>query len=238
MKELIRNLCVNLGLGLTSNLRNDILINKILRRELSETSNCIDVGAHKGDFVDEFLKYAKKGNHLAFEPLPAFFKLLKRKYGDRIQLHLVALSDNSGSTQFQYVENAPAYSGLRQRRYDIPNPEIQEIVVNQERLDNLVDSEWQVDLIKIDVEGAEYKVLMGSKNLLSKQQPLIIFEFGKGAADHYDITPLMMFELLTNMGYKIYTLSDFLRKKSPFNATDFAACYDRNDVYNFIAGKS
>jgi GDP-D-mannose dehydratase len=37
------------------------------------------------------------------------------------------LSDTTGTTAFQHVVSNPAYSGLRQRMYDLPHEQIQEI---------------------------------------------------------------------------------------------------------------
>ena len=43
---------------------------ELMSRVLSADSNCVDVGCHQGQFLREFLKYAPRGRHFAFEPLP------------------------------------------------------------------------------------------------------------------------------------------------------------------------
>lgn len=44
-------------------------------------------------------------------------------------------------------------------------------------LDNLIPAERKIDLIKIDIEGFEYRALLGAKRLLSNWHPIIISEF-------------------------------------------------------------
>ena len=50
-----------------------------------------------------------------------------------------------------------------------------------------------IDFIKIDVEGAEFLVLSGAKNILLKSKPVVVFEYGLGASDFYGTDPEMMF---------------------------------------------
>jgi FkbM family methyltransferase len=44
-------------------------------------------------------------------------------------------------------------------------------------LDSISVSYWEPNLIKIDVEGTELNVLNGSKRIIKKVNPAIIFEF-------------------------------------------------------------
>jgi FkbM family methyltransferase len=151
---------------ITRNQQYDAAAQRIYNRVIKSDSNCIDIGCHKGEILDQFLKFAPRGSHFAFEPIPAMFQKLQEKYSHHPNVHLFdcALSDHTGSATFQYVSNAPAYSGLRQRRYDISAPQIIPIDVKLNRLDDVIPENVSVGLIKIDVEGAEYEVLMGGKN--------------------------------------------------------------------------
>ncbi len=47
--------------------------------------------------------------------------------------------------------------------------------VSAERLDDMVDR--PVDILKIDVEGAEDEVLRGAKRVLTKERPIVIMEY-------------------------------------------------------------
>lgn len=101
----------------------DIQTVEVMKRALRQDENAIDVGCHLGSILLEFLKAAPKGHHHAFEPLPDLFAHLQKDFGGNahVSLHELALSDASGVATFQHVISNPAYSRLRQRRYDREN---------------------------------------------------------------------------------------------------------------------
>jgi len=206
----------------------------IMRRVIQHNSNCIDIGCHKGEILDVMLELAPEGKHTAFEPIPVFYNALIEKYKSKAVILPYALSDKNGTADFQYVKNAPAYSGLRKREYTV-DPDIEVISVEVKKLDDLIAGQ-KVNLIKIDVEGAELNVLQGSINTLKAEKPYIIFEFGMGASNYYDSTPEKMFQLLcVEAGLKISTLKSFVTGKGALSAVDFQKLYESQTEYYFIA---
>lgn len=227
---------IALRLDLTQNLKYDRLTKKILQRSVKEGDNCIDIGCHKGEILDLFLRFAPRGLHYAFEPIPYLNERLKVRYQDRVKIYSCALSDSNGETSFQLVKNAPAYSGIKKRRYDISDPEIEEIVVEMKTLDEVVGVDEKIHFIKIDVEGGEFGVLKGARRLLEKNKPMLLFECGKGASEYYNTTPSMLFEFITNeVGMSIRTLESFLKDSSPMTDADFQHFFDSGDEYYFVA---
>lgn len=236
IKNLIRQALIALGIPLTRNIRYDILTKKILQAHLKSNSNCIDVGAHKGEILDLFFRYAPSGKHLAFEPIPQFYKELQRDFGQRMTVYPFALGSRTGKALFNHVVNAPAYSGLQQRTYKEANPRIEHIEVDVIRLDELTqDLPSPIDLIKIDVEGGELDVLKGAQNLLKRDQPLLIFEFGKGASEYYGTMPHHMLDLLGALGYRIWTIGGYCRKETALSAEKLETIYSTGTDYYFIA---
>lgn len=236
IKDTIRELFISLHLDLTKNLKYDRLTRSILKNYLMKDSNCIDVGCHKGEILDLILHYAPEGKHYAFEPIPYLYSELKNKYDFKVKVFPYALSDYSGETTFQLVKNAPAYSGIKRRRYDISNPIIEEIKVDLKTLDEIIPFNEKIHLIKIDVEGGEFGVLKGAKNLLKMNKPIIIFECGKGASDYYGTSPLDLYNFISiEIGLKIYTLQSFIQNKQPINEDEFENYYNTNEEYYFIA---
>lgn len=234
IKDFIRKGLNALHLDLTQNLKYDRLTRQVIAKALSASSNAIDVGCHKGEILDLIFKYAPDGKHIAFEPIPVFFDALKKKYGSRCKVYPIALSDQPGKTVFNYVKNAPAYSGLRKRKYDVANPDVEVLNVQVETLDRLVPKDTQIDFIKIDVEGGEFGVLKGAKELLLRCKPVVVFECGLGASDFYGTKPDALFEYLESCRYGIHTLSGWLEKKAPLTREQFVACFDTNSEYYFV----
>ena len=117
MKSLIRKILNFFYLDLTKNLEYDRLTLIILKTALKEDSVAIDIGCHKGEILSEIIRFAPKARHVAFEPLPEYFEFLKREFGNAAEIFPFALSDETGKKTFQYVQNAPAFSGLKRRDY-------------------------------------------------------------------------------------------------------------------------
>ena len=174
--------------------------------------------------------------HFAFEPLPEFYDKLKLKYSKLNNIFPFALSDHGGETTFQFVKNAPAYSGILIRKYDIKNPEIQEIKVQVKTLDSIIPDTVKIDLIKIDVEGGELPVLKGAKKVILKNKPIIIFECGIGASEYYGTKPEDVYDFLVNkLSLNISLLDDWLKNKLPLKKDNFCEIFNKNTEYYFIA---
>lgn len=236
LKDIIREILIFLHLDLTKNLTYDRLTRLILKKSLSRDSNCIDIGCHKGEILSSILTLAPQGKHIGFEPIPYLYNRLKEKFDAQAIIYPYALSDTSGETTFQLVKNAPAYSGIKKRRYDIENPDIEEIRVEMKTLDELIPEGQVIHFIKIDVEGAEFGVLKGARRLLATHKPLVLFEFGRGASEFYGTTPSDMYQFINQeAGLRIFTLQDYLVEKSPLSQAEFEKYYESNAEYYFVA---
>ena len=238
LKNLIRKSLNFLHLDLTQNLKYDRLTQAIIAKVVKPDSICIDVGCHKGEILDLILKSAPKGGHYGFEPIPAMYDSLVLQYSPKNHIFPYALSDKEGSTTFQFVRNAPAYSGINKRSYDIENPNIEELTVPLKKLDSLIPENEKISLIKIDVEGGELGVLKGAKNVLLRNKPIVIFECGLGASNYYGTKPEDVYcFLIDEIGLKISLLSSWLKNKPALTKDGFCAIYHANSDYYFIAHK-
>jgi FkbM family methyltransferase len=209
----------------------------VMKRALQPTSSCIDVGAYKGDILAEMVKYAPKGTHYAFEPLPHLYKTLQKRFtSPQIKIYELALSDFTGTSVFTYVASNEGYSGFKQRNYDRPDEVITKITVKVDTLDRVLPTNAKIDFIKIDVEGAEFQVLRGAKQTIRKSRPIIVFEHGLGASDHYKTKPEDIYQLLSSeLGLKINLLERWLKGQPHFSLDEFKHQYYKGLNYFFIA---
>jgi FkbM family methyltransferase len=192
------------------------------------------VGCHKGEVLEEMLRYAPNGKHIAFEPIPAMFEDLQDKFGHQVQIHPFALSNETGDIEFHHVVTNPAYSGIRKRTYS-GDETVSKIKVKQARLDDILSPETPVHVIKIDVEGAEYQVLTGSEQTLMRWKPVVIFENGLGASDHYGTTPEMIFQLFDRCGMAINLLDRHLNQQPALSLEAFQKQFYERLNYYFVA---
>ena len=211
---------------------------RIIRKVLKQDSCCVDIGCHKGKFLEVMIRRAPHGTHYAFEPLPSMFDHLLEKFGKEKHVHLspVALSDTEGKAEFFHVVNSPGYSGLKERDYDGKEPAIDRIMVDTGRLDNIIPREINIDLVKMVVEGAELQVLKGALQTIRRNKPVIIYESGLGAADRYGTSPDEIYRFLSyECGYKITTPRGYLTDKRCFSEAEYSSQFYERENYYFVA---
>ena len=212
----------------------DALIKKIMRIVLEEDSSFIDVGCYRGNFLIEANKFAPSGAHIGFEPIPEIYTKVIKTLGGVNDIRQLGLSDERGETTFNYVKSNPLYSGIKKRSY--PGKEsIEELVIKVDTLDHQLFQSPRVDLIKIDVEGAELNVLKGGINTITKFNPVIVFEYEQGASDVYGVTPAEIWSFFDKVKYSIYTLKNFIDNPLPLSFSKFTEIYNSNDEHFFVA---
>lgn len=236
LKNGIKSLGFIAGIDLNKNMRYDRLSNQIMSKALESDSNCIDIGSHQGEMLDQMIRHSPNGTHMAFEPIPGLFERLRVKYANnpRVRIFPHALSDRSGRQEFQLVSNDPAYSGFKRRDYKIRKPQIETIEVSTRKLDEVLLGDECIHFMKIDVEGAELLVLRGARETLMRCKPLVIFEFGLGASNYYNSQPQDIFGEFQLAGMQISTLEAFLHDKEPLKLEELNQLYSGQKEYYFI----
>lgn len=161
----------------------------------------IDIGAHGGFFSLLLAKIVGPSGHVvAFEPLPANFRILKENVAlNSIQnttIEMLAVCDHSGEFELE-VPGAETQSLAGPLE---PGEECRMMRTRCTSLDSYFDgTKMQVDFIKMDVEGAEDSVLEGSLDILNRCHPTMMVELHNvvDRAQH----PVTL--RLQNLGYAI-----------------------------------
>ena len=206
-----------------ANRRYDILTVEAMRRVLKPDSNCIDVGAATGEVLRFMQVLAPNGKLHAFEPIPSQAAELRARFPD-VQVHELALSDETGQSDFFVVEDDPCISVLRDpqeiRRLTGDSQisdwheQVTAIQVTTCQLDDLLDANETIDFIKMDVEGAELSVFRGALRTLAESHPIVVFEYsGPRVNQLYGATNL--FDTLNDVGYCVSSLEGWLAGGPP-----------------------
>lgn len=223
MRELLKKIVHWWPWPLTLNEKYDRQTKAVLKKVCKADSICIDVGCFRGDILKAMMDAAPAARHKAFEPVPSQFSLIQSLYGAKVDVYPYALGNANDQTTFHHVISNPTYSGLQQRAYK-GEETINEIKVEVRKMEDVIDSETPVSVIKIDVEGGELDVMKGAEGLLQKWHPYIIFEHGIGGADKYGVKPGDVHDFLVGrLGYSICLMGDFLKGRSgkAFSRTAF-----------------
>jgi FkbM family methyltransferase len=208
-------------------------IRRLLAFTLPPDANCIDVGAHRGAVLAEMVRVAPQGRHIAFEPLPHLCEVIRTSF-PTVELHQAALSDHPGEADFAYVHgHAEGWSGLRYRPLPTgEEPQVENITVRLEVLDQVLDSDYRPHVIKVDVEGAEQQVFAGALETLRRHRPIVIFEHGTGSAEAFGTLPGDIYEFLREQaGMRIYDLDGF----GPYTRAEFERVFFAAERVNFVA---
>ena len=168
-------------------------IQALLPTLLKADSNCVDVGAHTGEWLDDFLKFAPQGKHFGFEGLPELAEGLKKRYPS-VRIEGCAVSDTNGKATFHRAVSQLAWSGLRKQDYGSNTP-VEQIEVPMRTLDSLI-GDTPVTFMKLDIEGAEHAALLGARETIRKSRPSMIFEYAFVHVEEYKISPEMIWDLL------------------------------------------
>lgn len=224
----------------SKNVMYDLQTIEVMKKGLSKYSNCIDVGCYLGTILRWMLRFATHGKHFAFEPIPQLYRYLSHtfKNRDNVSVYNFALSDRIGETIFYQVTQDLGYSGFRKRRLNKELEDVEEIVVKIDHLDIIVSKDIPINFIKVDVEGAEFQVLLGAIEIIKRSKPLIIFEHGLGGADYYGTTPDNIYKLLViEGGLKISLLEGWLKNgnEDSLRKSEFADQFWEGINYLFLA---
>lgn len=130
---------------------------------LNKDSIVFDIGGYKGWFVDKI--HNKYGSKIyCFEPLPQFAQSIKKSYGQHknIKIFSKGLSNFDGETNI-YVNNDASSMHNKNGKLTKVTVTTLDKVLEQEKIDF-------IDLMKINIEGAEYPFLEDiiNKNLQTK----------------------------------------------------------------------
>ena len=147
-----------------------------LMKTLKPGMRAVDVGANIGMYTVLMAGWVgTTGRVLAYEPSPDVLDFLRANVAlnwasDRVTVRGVGVSSTPGQVTLYVTERFMANSSLRKpgEAYfaDFPMDTVREVEVEVVTLDQDAESFGHIDLVKIDVEGAECSVLKGMTSLL------------------------------------------------------------------------
>lgn len=173
---------------------------EMVRRILSQDSVVLDIGANIGLWTRSLIPYVPLGRIYSFEPSAKTFILLRANTCDfnNIEIVNLALSDVTGTMGLS--------GGSSVLRHLTNQPKTGQEFVKVTTLDHWVEEVGlkRLDFIKIDVEGAEAKVLLGAEHALRKFHPTILFEQAPQNSIRFDNAGLeSCVHILTSLGYSV-----------------------------------
>lgn len=123
----------------------------------------VDIGGHIGSFALAFIGVQPDGRVHSFEASPATAEYLRRNVaandlGDRVTVHEQAVSDTTGTLSFADNGAGSIHNGITSPE-ETTTIEIPCLSIT----DALDLAGPEIDLLKLDAEGAEYDIVLQSK---------------------------------------------------------------------------
>ncbi|MBD2209701.1 FkbM family methyltransferase [Nostoc linckia FACHB-104] len=180
----------------------------------------IDVGASRGEFSESLQQVYGLNKALLIEPQPSLCTKLKNRFkNSKIIVYECAVAESERIQEME-VLNWDYSSSLLEVRRDIDNVNtLLDLEVNKKiecqvkTLDKILQEiEWYepIDLLKLDVQGAELMALKGAEKTL-RQTKMIFTEVS--FSQLYEGAPVFqeIYDYLHGKGFKLLTISDGFR---------------------------
>lgn len=169
----------------------------------------VDVGACVGYYTIAFAEKCKEV--YAFEPSKQNFEQLRKNttHLKNIDLYNYAVSDSFEIVDLYLCDNDTTKginwgmnrlypsqwwnSGKKQK-------------ISTVKLDDFLSDLTNINFVKIDVEGWEYHVLLGMKNIIEKFKPILFLEFHIPSLVEANTNPKDIFDFLKTKNYMIHVL--------------------------------
>jgi FkbM family methyltransferase len=166
---------------------------------------CVDVGANIGDSLAAFYqKGTNKDRYLEIEPHPLFFKYLYANWGRHNNVKLIncLCSGSNITAKYQILEKGGTASFVKTEKG---------IEIESKTLDTIVNDLGKfpsVNVIKIDTDGNDFKVIAGAKELIAAYRPAVLFECQSSSNPAYVENCLETLNMFRTIGYSEFLLYD------------------------------
>jgi len=150
------------------------------------------------------------GQVVAFEPVPFTFGTLStvvdRLGLDNVELVNAGCSDREGTTEFVIPKQGTGVTDdlqahLADRHDPGPAVPVESVQCEIVRLDDALEGTDRVDVMKLDIEGAELEALRGGSGVLERFHPVVIAEVDAEFLGGFGHTPADLEGFLGSLGY-------------------------------------
>jgi FkbM family methyltransferase len=175
----------------------EFLITRTFRRYIKPGFNVADIGANVGFYSLLMSRLVgDRGKVRAFEPNPRVYQRLLRNLSlnnaKNVTPHQLALSESEGEISLHLPPlDTHGLASLRNQGWKGGET----VQVATRRLDDFLSGE-RVDVIKVDVEGAELLVLKGAEKTITEQRPCLLLEFNPRVTQSFGYSPVEIARLV------------------------------------------
>jgi len=170
-----------------------------LRARLAPGMTLLDIGANVGYFsVLGARAVGPSGTVIAIEPEPANYAHLWEARAANVQPLRAAASSFTGPLPLSISgENCGDHRSFLER------PGERVVAVAGVRVDDVLEADARVDVVKIDIQGADHRAVIGMERLLARWQPVLLVEFWPRGIDELGDRPVDVLSYYRSLGFSI-----------------------------------
>jgi FkbM family methyltransferase len=163
----------------------------------------LDVGANYGYYCITIASRLRQRCTIhAFEPNGVTFDRLRQNVelngASAVIAHRLGLSDREGTAG---IVEVPGHSGAAYLR---PGGDVAVTSLDRFCARTSLD---RLDLVKIDAEGAELRILRGGRGALERFRPPLLLELNAPTLEREDASPGEVLSLLRSLEYRVYSIT-------------------------------
>lgn len=208
-----------------------------LRARLRPDSVSFDVGANIGAVTLVMSELSPRGRVFAFEPSPANFAHLvgnlAANHASNVVAEQLALYDENATLPFTVSDAYPAGSHVPAAEGGRPTTTVEAV-----RLDDYVERQRlsRLDLVKLDVEGAEMNVLRGARRTMARLAPDLVVEVNPVALRRFHRASFReLVALVRSTHRRVFSLDEDGRAVAVLSDDHLARLLGRHGVVNLLA---
>lgn len=189
----------------------DILIQKIC----PAGGTFLDIGAHIGSVLASVHQYDQSIKIFAVEADPQKASRIRDRF-PYCTLYDVAVGERDDVAEFYINDLRSGYNTLAPNQIEHQRS----IKVQVVQLDRILNDQY-VDVIKIDIEGAELGAFRGGVSLISRCRPIIMFESAGSGINSLGYSPELTWAWFSENGYLIFTPDRVAHDAPPLSLSAF-----------------
>lgn len=185
----------------------------VFRNFVKPNAKVIDVGANIGFFSLLLATLVGRGGQvLAFEPVKYLYDALEisiaeNHFGERMQAHNCAISEQIGRAVIRHAPGTLNFGGAHLAEQIRDDDHAYDEVATRTLSEFLSDR--RCEFVKIDAEGAEFRVLSGGLDLLRRDRPIVVVElFNEQLRRVSDSTATNLIKFMAQLGYRCFEIEN------------------------------
>ncbi|MES2199490.1 MAG: FkbM family methyltransferase [Chlamydiota bacterium] len=201
----------------------------------------LDVGANIGEWSEHALMAEPAIQLYSFEPLTIECNKLRRNLApySNYRIWNLALSDEKGRSNYYYYNDIPEHAGLSGFFYrevlrndeNFSDPEVIQVPCDTLEFFCKEQGLEKIDFLKIDTEGAEWKVIQGAKKLIEDHLITAIqFEYG-GCYEDANTTLEQVFNFFQSNNYLVFRIFE----EGLISVNEWDSKLENYEISNWVA---